>query len=121
MPVSDNMLVLDRWNGRATEMLVGAGADLWYRRLIIGRFEDFDVWMQVEFRDDDTLRYDLFERVPGREIEIWGEHGGFALGGGKYIVPASDEPVRDLLFEYTESLLSHHPEAHRDLTDWLNA
>ena len=118
--MSDNMLVLDSWNGRATEMLIGVGADLWYRRLLIGRFEDFDVWMQTEFTFDDTLRYDPFERATGRTVEIWGTHSGFALGGGKYIVPASDEPVRDLLAEYAESLLPHHPEAHRDLTDWLH-
>lgn len=70
----DGGVVLDRWNGRPTEILLREDGDHFLRWLVIGQSESVDVWLQVELRPGEPEEL-LF---PGPR-DLWafvGEHRG---------------------------------------------
>lgn len=111
---ADGGLVLDRFNGRPTEVLVEEGDARFLDWLVMGQYESVDVWLRLELDPEDPQ----FLLTPG-PTDLWNfvaDHKGARTvlsldAAGIQVEQAFDNPggvdaVPMLLTAFAESLAS---------------
>lgn len=113
-------MILNNWNGRPTEMILDErGRTPRYRELIIGQFDDFDVWFETDFGPEDSTK-SIWKYTD--KIEVWMVKDGKELGREEIWSAGGPEAVTAILEAFELALAMARPNPAVDaLSDWLDA